>query len=54
MILEEFDLFTQHKNQTLLYNLFDITQASKAPLTVVGVTRRLDVMELFEKRVKSR
>lgn len=54
MVLEEFDLFTQHKNQTLLYNLFDITQASKAPLTVVGVTRRLDVMELFEKRVKSR
>lgn len=53
-ILEEFDLFTLHKNQTLLYNLFDITQAGKSPVAVIGLTCRLDIMDLFEKRVKSR
>ena len=53
-ILEEFDLFAQHKNQTLLYNLFDITQAGLTPMAVVGLTNRIDVMELLEKRVKSR
>jgi len=53
-VLEEFDLFAQHRNQTLLYNLFDITQSAQTPLCVVGLTCRLDVVELLEKRVKSR
>lgn len=53
-ILYEFDLFCSHHNQTLLYNLFDISQSAQAPICVVGVTRRLDVVELLEKRVKSR
>jgi len=53
-ILEEFDLFAQHKNQTLLYNLFDVTQSAQTPLCVIGLTCRLDVVELLEKRVKSR
>ncbi|XP_022109946.1 origin recognition complex subunit 4-like [Acanthaster planci] len=53
-VLEEFDLFAYHKNQTLLYNLFDICQSAQTPIAVVGITRRLDVVELLEKRVKSR
>ncbi|XP_075685382.1 origin recognition complex subunit 4 isoform X3 [Rhinoderma darwinii] len=53
-ILDEFDLFAHHKNQTLLYNLFDIAQSAQAPVAVIGLTCRLDVMELLEKRVKSR
>nr|CAD7425854.1 unnamed protein product [Timema monikensis] len=53
-ILEEFDLFCGHHNQTLLYNLFDVAQSAQAPICVVGVTARLDVTELLEKRVKSR
>lgn len=53
-ILEEFDLFCTHHNQTLLYNLFDVSQSAQAPICVVGVTCRLDVIELLEKRVKSR
>ncbi|RUS71330.1 hypothetical protein EGW08_020895, partial [Elysia chlorotica] len=53
-VLEEFDLFAQHKNQTLLYNLFDISQSAQAPICVIGITCRLDVVELLEKRVKSR
>ncbi|KAF0312121.1 Origin recognition complex subunit 4 [Amphibalanus amphitrite] len=53
-VLEEFDLFCQHKNQTLLYNLFDVAQSAQAPICVLGLTARLDVLELMEKRVKSR
>uniref|UniRef100_A0A8C5PDT2 Origin recognition complex subunit 4 n=1 Tax=Leptobrachium leishanense TaxID=445787 RepID=A0A8C5PDT2_9ANUR len=53
-ILDEFDLFAHHKNQTLLYNLFDIAQSAQTPVAVIGMTCRLDVMELLEKRVKSR
>lgn len=40
-VLEEFDMFAHHKNQTLLYNLFDIAQSDQAPICVVGVTCRL-------------
>ncbi|XP_063952087.1 origin recognition complex subunit 4-like [Lytechinus pictus] len=53
-IVDEFDLFAHHKNQTLLYNLFDVCQSAQTPITVIGVTCRLDVVELLEKRVKSR
>ncbi|XP_069472611.1 origin recognition complex subunit 4 isoform X2 [Ambystoma mexicanum] len=53
-ILDEFDLFAHHKNQTLLYNLFDISQSAQTPVAVIGLTCRLDVLELLEKRVKSR
>ncbi|XP_053665372.1 origin recognition complex subunit 4 [Anopheles marshallii] len=53
-LLEEFDLFCSHHNQTLLYNLFDVAQSAQAPICVLGITARLDVIELLEKRVKSR
>lgn len=52
--IDEFDRFTQHKNQTLLYNLFDIAQSQQSPICVIGLSCRLDVVELLEKRVKSR
>jgi origin recognition complex subunit 4 len=53
-IMDEFDLFTTHPRQTLLYNLFDIAQARKAPIAVIGCSTRMDVVECLEKRVKSR
>lgn len=53
-VIDEFDLFCYHKNQTLLYNLFDVAQSAQAPILVIGVTCRLDAIELLEKRVKSR
>ncbi|KAL1953751.1 hypothetical protein VTO42DRAFT_2315 [Malbranchea cinnamomea] len=54
IVLDEFDLFSHHPRQTLLYNLFDIAQARKAPLAVLGLTTKVDVTENLEKRVKSR
>ncbi|CAG8539971.1 79_t:CDS:2, partial [Ambispora leptoticha] len=53
-ILDEFDLFTQHNKQALLYNLFDVSQDNQAPVAIIGMTRRLDALFLLEKRVKSR
>lgn len=35
-IIDEFDLFANHKNQTLLYNLFDICQTRQTPICVIG------------------
>lgn len=54
IIIDEFHLFCAHHNQTLLYNLFDVAQSAQAPICVLGMTSRLDVVELLEKRVKSR
>lgn len=53
-VLDEFDLFTTHPRQTLLYNLFDIAQARKAPIAIIGCSTRIDVTDNLEKRVKSR
>ncbi|KAI7865890.1 origin recognition complex subunit 4 C-terminus-domain-containing protein [Mucor mucedo] len=53
-ILDEFDLFAQHPKQALLYNLFDAAQSAQNPMAVIGLTCRLDTLELLEKRVKSR
>lgn len=53
-VLDEFDLFAQHNKQSLLYNLFDVAQSRKAPIAVIGMTCRLDALEMLEKRVKSR
>ncbi|KAF2714194.1 hypothetical protein K504DRAFT_450770 [Pleomassaria siparia CBS 279.74] len=53
-VMDEFDLFASHPRQTLLYNLFDIAQSRKAPIAVLGLTTRIDVVNSLEKRVKSR
>ncbi|KAK5648447.1 hypothetical protein RI129_003339 [Pyrocoelia pectoralis] len=53
-ILEEFHLFCAHHNQTLLYNLFDVSQSAQTPICVLGITFQLEIIESLEKRVKSR
>lgn len=53
-IIDEFDLFASHPRQTLLYNLFDVAQSRNAPIAVLGLTTRTNIIELLEKRVKSR
>ena len=54
-VLDEFDLFAQHPRQTLLYNLFEVAQSHRnAPIAVLGLTTKVDVISNLEKRVKSR
>ena len=53
-VIDEFDLFASHPRQTLLYNLFDVAQSRNAPIAVLGLTTKVDVVDSLEKRVKSR
>jgi len=53
-VLDEFERFAQRPRQTLLYTLLDFMQANETPIAVIGITSRLDAIELLEKRVKSR
>ncbi|KAF9221994.1 hypothetical protein BS17DRAFT_784251 [Gyrodon lividus] len=59
VILDAFDLFAQHARQSLLYCLLDTVQSCRVGqgnngLAVIGVTARIDTINLLEKRVKSR
>lgn len=60
VLLDCFDLFTHHPRQALLYCLLDTAQSCRAGsdtqrgLAVIGLTARVDVINLLEKRVKSR
>ncbi|KAF9457011.1 origin recognition complex subunit 4 C-terminus-domain-containing protein [Collybia nuda] len=59
VILDGFDLFSLHPRQSLLYCLLDTAQschsgAKSRGLAVVGITTRVDTVNLLEKRVKSR
>jgi hypothetical protein len=40
-ILEELDLFALHPKQALLYNLLDMSQSSKTPIFVIGLSAKL-------------
>lgn len=53
-VLDNFDLFCTHKNQTLLYNLFDVAQSQQSPICVIGMSCRPDVLQVLENRVNSR
>ena len=54
LVLDEFDLFAHSEKQSLLYSLFDASQSKGTPLLIIGLTCRLDVLSLLEKRVLSR
>lgn len=53
-IMDEFDLFTKNKTQLLLYTLLNTIQISTSPMCLIGITCRIDVLDLLEKRIKSR
>lgn len=59
VILDAFDLFTLHPRQSLLYCLLDNVQSCRSTsgsqgMAVIGITSRVDTIQLLEKRVKSR
>jgi origin recognition complex subunit 4 len=53
-VMDEFDLFTKNKTQLLLYTLLNTIQTSQNPMCLIGATCRIDVLDLLEKRIKSR
>ncbi|KZT51483.1 hypothetical protein CALCODRAFT_443002 [Calocera cornea HHB12733] len=57
VLLSEFDVFCMRPRQALLYVLLDAVQSLRGGglgIAVVGMTARLDCVNLLEKRVKSR
>ncbi|KDR83712.1 hypothetical protein GALMADRAFT_55472 [Galerina marginata CBS 339.88] len=59
VMLDAFDQFALHPRQSLLYCLLDTVQNCRASaenrgIAVIGITSRLDTIQLLEKRVKSR
>jgi origin recognition complex subunit 4 len=59
VVLDAFELFAEHPRQSLLYCLLDTAQSCRAGagaqgLAVIGLTTRVDTINLLEKRVKSR
>lgn len=53
-MIDEIEKYTDTPKQMLLYNLFELTQNPKVPICVVGVTAKMNIRDLFEKRVRSR
>ncbi|WPK25661.1 hypothetical protein PUMCH_002986 [Australozyma saopauloensis] len=53
-VIDEVEKYTDTPKQMLLYNLFELTQNPKVPICVVGVTAKINIRDLFEKRVRSR
>lgn len=54
VIIDGIEKFTSNIKQTLLYNIFDLSQSSKIPIAVIGVSTMITTRELLEKRVRSR
>lgn len=53
-VIDDLETFTKGSKQTLLYNLFELTQTSKIPICIVGTSTKFTTRELLEKRVRSR
>lgn len=53
-VVEEVEKFADRSKQTLLYNLFELSNSLAAPICVMGVTTKVTTRELLEKRVRSR
>lgn len=53
-VIDEIEKYTDTPRQMLLYNLFELTQNPKVPICVLGVTTKVNIRDMFEKRVRSR
>jgi len=54
IVLDGFEHFCSRARQTLLYNLFDIAQDVGVCLSIIGMSEKMDVTSMLEKRIKSR
>lgn len=53
-IVDEVENIADFNKQTLLYNLFDLVEASSTPISTICLSTKITVKDLFEKRVRSR
>ena len=51
IVMRRFERFTARRKQTLLYNLFDLTQCPDVRIAIVGLSTFHNVTDDFEKRI---
>ncbi len=52
IILRHFERFTARRKQTLLYNLFDLTQSPDVRVAIVGMSSFNNVTDDLEQRIQ--
>jgi origin recognition complex subunit 4 len=53
-IIDDVDVYAYQGRQTLLYNLFELVEDSRTPMSVLCFTSKLTIRDDLEKRVRSR
>jgi len=53
-ILENVEYYVENSKQSLLYKILDMLQYSKIKFAFIGTSQKIDIIDNFEKRIKSR
>ena len=53
-ILEDIDYYIESTKQMMLYKILDMLQYAKIPFVFVATSQKVDIVDSFEKRIKSR
>lgn len=53
-ILEDIDFYIENTKQMMLYKILDMLQYAKIPFVFVATSQKVDIVDSFEKRIKSR
>jgi Cdc6-like AAA superfamily ATPase len=54
VVVDEFDLFLQSQRQSFIYSLLECMNTKPQNFSLIAISSRLDVIDLLEKRVRSR
>ena len=53
-ILEDIDFYIEQTKQILLYKILDMLQYCNIPFVFLATSQKVDIVDSFEKRIKSR
>ena len=53
-ILEDIDFYIESTKQMMLYKILDMLTYAKIPFVFVATSQKVDIIDSFEKRIKSR
>ena len=53
-ILENVEYYVENSKQSLLYKILDMLQYTKIRFAFIATSQKIDIIDSFEKRIKSR
>jgi origin recognition complex subunit 4 len=53
-VLENVEYYIENSKQSLLYKILDMLQYAKIKFAFIGTSQKIDIIDNFEKRIKSR